>query len=446
MSRRHFHAVGVVAIGILCAGGLGRGESLNLGILQAGNRIADDQPVDPVPPPPAPSFSIIQQPGNQTVLAGQTATFSVLTTTAPGLTYQWQRNGLNISGATSASLNRPSCIYPNDGGSNFRVVIKEANGATVISQIANLTVAAVGDVPPAPTAAPTLEQYSTSSVRMHMTFPPINTSVADALYGEFCADSACNDVRAHLTAFSLTNGQTSLSSNVLPFKPDDVAHDYYGRFQFIKISNQYTRSLWSPTGSVPIELTAPPIVILQGPASQGVSAGQTATFTVNAQGSGLHYQWQKNGVNVSGATSATYVTGVCRFPDDTAIYRVVVTDNTGKSVTTEGAVLTVNPSGPVPTIPGTPTLTQVSTTSVHASWTASTVGSGSIAYIAHLSTTPSYNGSYGHIWNGMTNPNVTFTNLAYPTYFIYYVRVRAYNGYNYSDWSGTRSIQIVPVD
>src|SRR5215470_12998351 len=43
------------------------------------------------------------------------------------------------------------------------------------------------------------------------------------------------------------------------------------------------------------------------PASQTVTAGQTATFTVTATGTApLSFQWQKNGLNIAGATSATY--------------------------------------------------------------------------------------------------------------------------------------------
>src|SRR2546421_9918059 len=41
------------------------------------------------------------------------------------------------------------------------------------------------------------------------------------------------------------------------------------------------------------------------PASQMVSVGQTATFTVAATGTApLRYQWQKNGTAIGGATAA----------------------------------------------------------------------------------------------------------------------------------------------
>src|SRR5207245_1716613 len=45
--------------------------------------------------------SITTQPASQTVTAGQTASFSVAVTGTAPLSYQWQKNGVNIAGATS---------------------------------------------------------------------------------------------------------------------------------------------------------------------------------------------------------------------------------------------------------------------------------------------------------------------------------------------------------
>src|SRR6267378_3072912 len=47
--------------------------------------------------------SITAQPVSQSVIAGQTATFSVTATGTAPLSYQWRRNGAAVSGATSAS-------------------------------------------------------------------------------------------------------------------------------------------------------------------------------------------------------------------------------------------------------------------------------------------------------------------------------------------------------
>jgi len=83
--------------------------------------------------------------------------------------------------------------------------------------------------------------------------------------------------------------------------------------------------------------------------NQTVTAGQTATFTVVAAGTApLSYQWQKNGVNIAGATAASYTTPATTTSDSGSTFRVVVT-NTAGTVTSTAATLTVNPA-PAPAI------------------------------------------------------------------------------------------------
>ncbi|MEK7415239.1 MAG: Ig-like domain-containing protein, partial [Planctomycetota bacterium] len=86
--------------------------------------------------------------------------------------------------------------------------------------------------------------------------------------------------------------------------------------------------------------TAP--FVTTNPASVTVIAGQTATFSVVAGGTAtLAYQWQKNGVNVAGATSATYTTPITTTANSGAIYRVVISNAFG-TATSSAATLTVN--------------------------------------------------------------------------------------------------------
>ncbi|HUI06318.1 MAG TPA: immunoglobulin domain-containing protein [Verrucomicrobiae bacterium] len=88
---------------------------------------------------------ITQQPANQAVLAGQPATFTVGATGTPSLSYQWQRNGSNVSGAnsTSYSVSDPTA---GDNGAAFRCVVSNAYG-TVTSSGATLTVMDATDAP-----------------------------------------------------------------------------------------------------------------------------------------------------------------------------------------------------------------------------------------------------------------------------------------------------------
>ena len=85
------------------------------------------------------------------------------------------------------------------------------------------------------------------------------------------------------------------------------------------------------------------------PANQTVTAGQTATFAVVAAGTApLGYQWQKNGANITGATSASYTTATTTTADSGSTFRVVVSNSAG-TVTSSAATLTVNPA-PAPAV------------------------------------------------------------------------------------------------
>src|SRR5882762_1689838 len=67
------------------------------------------------------------QPANQTVNVGQAARFTVVAAGTPPLTYQWQENGADITGATSASYTTPATAA-GDSGEMFRVVVSNSAG------------------------------------------------------------------------------------------------------------------------------------------------------------------------------------------------------------------------------------------------------------------------------------------------------------------------------
>jgi hypothetical protein len=98
------------------------------------------------PPPMVTAPSITTQPGSQTVNVGQTATFSVTATGTAPLSYQWQKGGVAISGATSASYTTPA-TQASDSGTTFTVTVTNAAGS-VSSSAATLTVTATTAVPP----------------------------------------------------------------------------------------------------------------------------------------------------------------------------------------------------------------------------------------------------------------------------------------------------------
>jgi hypothetical protein len=85
-----------------------------------------------------------------------------------------------------------------------------------------------------------------------------------------------------------------------------------------------------------------PLTISTQPSAQSVSAGQIATFSVTASGiDPLKYQWYRGGSAISGATLSSYTTPATVIADNGSIYKVVVTDGTGASITSIEVTLTV---------------------------------------------------------------------------------------------------------
>ena len=67
-----------------------------------------------------PVVPTVTQPGSVTVPLGETATFSVTATGTGTMTYQWYKNGVAISGATSSTYTTPSAVA-GDSGAVFTV-------------------------------------------------------------------------------------------------------------------------------------------------------------------------------------------------------------------------------------------------------------------------------------------------------------------------------------
>jgi hypothetical protein len=84
--------------------------------------------------------AITAQPTGQSVIAGQTATFSVMASGTAPLNYQWQKGTTPVAGATASSYTTPATSLPDDG-STFEVVISNSVGSAT-SNSATLHVAA----------------------------------------------------------------------------------------------------------------------------------------------------------------------------------------------------------------------------------------------------------------------------------------------------------------
>ena len=90
--------------------------------------------------PHATAPTISAQPGNVSVVSGNTATFTVAAGGTSPLAYQWQKNGTAVPGATGASYTTPAEPV-SDTGATFAVVVTNSGGS-VTSANATLTVTA----------------------------------------------------------------------------------------------------------------------------------------------------------------------------------------------------------------------------------------------------------------------------------------------------------------
>ena len=274
--------------------------------------------------------TITTQPANQNVTVGQTATFTVAATGTGPMSYQWQKSGVSIGGATSSSYTTPATTAANSGSTYAVLVSNSAGGAT--SNAATLTVNAAS-------GAPAIVQQplsQTVQVGQSATFTVVvsNGPCRSIWYvngtGYYGSDSST-------ISFTISNGTAAMNGW-------QVYANLYGCGSTgANLGNTQTAILTVAQGT-----TAPTIVTQ--PTNQTVTSGQTATFSVAANGTApLSYQWQKNGVNISGATSSSYITPANTAGNSGSTYDVVVSNSVG-SVTSSAATLAVSTDTTPPTV------------------------------------------------------------------------------------------------
>src|SRR6202030_3509471 len=138
---------------------------------------------------------------------------------------------------------------------------------------------------------------------------------------------------AGATSATYSTPVTSTSDNGAPFT--------------VVVSNT-AGNVTSNAATLTVNAAAVAPAITTQPASQVVTAGQAASFSVAASGTApLTYQWKKNGTPIAGATSATYSTPVTSTSDNGAPFTVVVSNAAGNA-TSNAATLTVNAAAVAP--------------------------------------------------------------------------------------------------
>src|SRR5271155_3163105 len=278
---------------------------------------------------PATAPLITNQPQNQAVVAGATATFSVIATGSSPMSYQWQENGTPISAATAAIYTTPPTTM-SDNNSLFQVVVSNSVGS-VTSTAGTLTVTP-DPVPPSVTSQPA---STTVMVGQTATFSVAASGTQPLTYQWQENGAAINGaVSASYTTAATTSADNGAS--------------------FVVVVTNSAGSISSAPATLTVNADPVAPTITSQPASRTVTAGQTATFTVVASGTApLSYQWQMNGAAISGATAPSYTTPATTTSNSGSAFQVVVSNSAG-SMTSNAAILTVNAAAVAPTFTSQP--------------------------------------------------------------------------------------------
>jgi hypothetical protein len=336
---------------------------------------------------------IITQPANQTVTAGQTATFSVTATGTGPLTYQWFVNGVAISGATSSSYTTPPTTA-GQSGSVFTVTVTNPFGS-VISNGATLTVQTIPPVagslvpsnatPPYNSSVMLIPTFSGGTAVIGSTGVGSSDITASAVSGSSYPTPALTSGKTYtLTVTSAQNTVVSATCVVTPtpvtITPIVPANQTTapGQLTFTAtasggLTNNLTWSastgtfsgnVWtSPTTPGTYTITATSVdepsvsvsttstisgpSITTQPVSQHVCTGSNIVLSVTASYVSS-YQWNFNGTPIAGATSSTYTIPTAAA-GNAGNYSVTLTNGAGSVTSTVatiavGSQITSNPT------------------------------------------------------------------------------------------------------
>jgi hypothetical protein len=320
---------------------------------------------------------VTTNPTDQTLNAGQTATFTAAATGIPTPTVQWQVSTdggttfNNVAGATSTTLSFTAAAGQN--GDKYRAVFTNGSGSATTTA-ATLTVKSA----PTVTANP-VNQSAAATSTVSFTAAATGSPTPTVQWQQSTDGGATFTNVAGATSTTLTLNNITAGMN---------GNEY--RAVFTNSAGAAT------TTAATLTVTGGP-QITTNPTDAAVNAAQTATFTAVATGAPTPtVQWQVStdgGAtfnNVPGATSTTLAFTATAGQNGNK-YRAVFTNASGVA-TTSAATLTVNSA---PTVTTNPVNQSVSATST-ATFTAAASGNPA----------PTVQ------WQQSTDGGATFTNIA----------------------------------
>ena len=249
---------------------------------------------------------ITSDPSGGVFCIGDSVTLSVTATGAATISYQWQLDGSDISGATGSTHTIDPLAFGDEG--DYSVVVSNGCGS-VTSATATVE---IGD------ALITSDLSDTTAC------------VGDAVTLSVTATSPQTLSYQWLLDGTAISGETGSSLTIDPVASAD-AGDY---------TVEITTTCATVTSATAVLTVEVPVSIDTDPGSDTVCVGDSVTLTVAVSGTSLLYQWRKDSTDISGATSSSYTISSAQS-GDAADYDVVVS-NDCNSITSAAATLTVN--------------------------------------------------------------------------------------------------------
>ncbi|HJV91020.1 MAG TPA: immunoglobulin domain-containing protein, partial [Holophagaceae bacterium] len=313
------------------------------------------------------SPAISQQPQDQTKVAGQTATFTVAALGNGTLSYQWQKDGANIPGATAAAYTTPA-LTASDAGAYACRVTNALNGSqvTVLSSAASLVVNTPPVISAQPASNPAITQGGT-----------VSFSVVAKGNGTLSYQWQKNGLAIPASANASAVKATLVLSNL---QPSDAG-------TYTCAVTATLNGTTTTTSSAPAVLGVGqlPTITTQPQAQQTVVQGAPASFTVVAaptSGGTLSFQWRKNGVDIPATANASAATPTLTLASaqgtDAGTYSCAVTNTasgTAGVLASTDAVLAVNVPPTVAPISG-----QTGGQGGSVTFTAVATGNGALSY------------------------------------------------------------------